>query len=128
MGAESEGNVKYFFGVDLLWSIWERYVIIFSCEVILTDKVIRRLTFIVIAFMLFFGFVMIFDYDHIMSEEKSGCVKCEIISTLLENLLKLSKFFVYIFVIVYVMTIAIKWIRKRVRLCTPLVLKVQFNE
>lgn len=78
--------------------------------------------------MLFFGFVMIFDYDHIMSEEKSGCVKCEIISTLLENLLKLSKFFVYIFVIVYVMTIAIKWIRKMVCLCTPLVLKVQFNE
>ena len=65
---------------------------------ILTDKVIRRLTFIVIAFMLFFGFVMIFDYDHIMGEEKSGCVKCEIINTLLENLLKLSKFFVYIFV------------------------------
>ena len=25
---------------------------------------------------------MIFDYDHIMGEEKSGCVKCEIINTL----------------------------------------------
>ena len=95
---------------------------------ILTDKVIRRLTFIVIAFMLFFGFVMIFDYDHIMGEEKRGCVKCEIINTLLENLLKLSKFFVYIFVIVYITIIAIKWIRKRVHSCTPLILKVQFNE
>ena len=95
---------------------------------ILTDTVIRRLTFIVITFMLFFGFVMIFDYDHIMGEEKSGCVKCEIINTLLENLLKLSKFFVYIFVIVYITIIAIKWIRKRVHSCTPLILKVQFNE
>ena len=95
---------------------------------VLTDKAIRRLTFVMIAFMLFFGFVMIFDYDHIMCEEKGRCVKCEIINTLLENLLKLSRFLVYIFAIVYVTTIAIKWIRKRLCLCTPLILKVQFNE
>ena len=28
-GAESEENVKYFFRVDLLWSIFEGYVIMF---------------------------------------------------------------------------------------------------
>lgn len=93
-----------------------------------TDKRIRRLTLVVLSFMMLFSLIAIFDYDHITKDETSNCVKCEMIVNLLENLLNISKYFIHICVLFYVLQLIIKKVLKRKYSCTPIILKVQFNE